>query len=119
MTFLELAICDAGWVTWGKSCYDINTRMYATAAQAQLDCEESSSNLLVIDSKEEQNFFTIKLANKTQVNFPLHFQLKCNNYIFRKLLMRQIYFINIWVFRTSGLDCLRIAQVLIGLEERF
>ena len=82
VTFFESATCKSGWISWDNSCYDINTRLYANKYQAQLECEDDFSNLLFIDSKEEQIFFAEKLGHQREVNFPPHNQLKCKKFFF-------------------------------------
>uniref|UniRef100_A0A8C7JM33 C-type lectin domain family 4 member M n=1 Tax=Oncorhynchus kisutch TaxID=8019 RepID=A0A8C7JM33_ONCKI len=47
--------CPDGWRLWGSSCYFLSTEM-KTWEESRLDCLNRGANLVIINSKEEQEF---------------------------------------------------------------
>ena len=60
---LEPTSCEAGWIPWGLSCYNIMTQLPETWSDARDDCQRRYADLMIIDGQEEQDFITDKIAS--------------------------------------------------------
>ncbi len=54
---LESGSCDAGWRSFMSHCYFVNTGTRSWE-DSRNDCRVQMADLVVIETKEEQNFLT-------------------------------------------------------------